>query len=70
MTYRVANPAGAIWSSSLMLEHLGEPAAARALMAALEDVSREGPRTCDIGGTESTRVVGDTVAERVARLVA
>ena len=35
-------------------------------MNALEDVCREGPRTRDVGGTESTRVVGDAVAERVA----
>ena len=62
----VANPAGAIWSASLMLDHLGEAAAGRVLMTALEDVCREGPRTRDVGGTASTRVVGDAVAERVS----
>src|SRR6185503_15645343 len=31
----VANPAGAIWSASLMLDHLGEADAASALMRAL-----------------------------------
>ena len=35
---------------SLMLDHLGEPEASRALMAALEDVCRDGPRTRDVGG--------------------
>ena len=63
----IANPAGAIWSASLMLDYLGEPEAGRVLMKALEDVCREGPRTRDVGGTESTRAVGDAVAERVAR---
>ena len=62
----IANPAGAIWSASLMLDYLSEPEAGRVLMNALEDVCREGPRTRDVGGTESTRVVGDAVAERVA----
>ena len=46
----VANPAGAVWSAVLMLEHLGEAAAAASLMSALEDVCREGPRTRDLGG--------------------
>ncbi len=41
----IANPCGAIWSAVLMLEHLGEAEAARALFSALENVCREGPRT-------------------------
>src|SRR5581483_2004526 len=53
----VANPSGAIWSASLMLQHLGEPEAARRLLGALEDVCREGPWTRDVGGTASTREV-------------
>ena len=32
----IANPIAAFWSASLMLEHLGEPAAAARLMAAIE----------------------------------
>jgi tartrate dehydrogenase/decarboxylase/D-malate dehydrogenase len=62
----IANPAGAIWSASLLLDHLGEPEAASALLRALEDVCRNGPRTPDIGGTASTRAVGEAVAERAA----
>jgi isocitrate/isopropylmalate dehydrogenase len=62
----VANPAGAIWSASLMLEHLGEAEAARAVMEALEAVCREGPRTRDVGGGASTREVGDAVVEAVS----
>ena len=52
-----------------MLEHLGEREAAAALMTALEDVCRDGPRTRDVGGTATTREVGDAIAERVAALV-
>jgi tartrate dehydrogenase/decarboxylase / D-malate dehydrogenase len=62
----VANPCGAVWSSVLMLEHLGERKAAGRLMRALEDVCRDGPRTRDIGGTAGTVEVGDEIAARVA----
>jgi tartrate dehydrogenase/decarboxylase/D-malate dehydrogenase len=62
----VANPCGAVWSTVLMLEHLGEPEGAARVMRALEDVCRDGPRTRDIGGTASTAAVGDAIAARVA----
>ena len=62
----IANPAGAIWSAVLMLEHLGEADAAARLLRALEDVCRDGPRTRDVGGTATTREVGDAVAAAVA----
>ena len=62
----IGNPCGAIWSASLMLEHLGEKEAADRVMRALEDVCRDGPRTRDIGGSASTSEVGDAVAARVA----
>lgn len=61
----LANPIGAIWSASLMLDHLGEGEAAARLLRAVEDTCREGPRTRDIGGTASTSEVGDAVAARV-----
>jgi tartrate dehydrogenase/decarboxylase/D-malate dehydrogenase len=51
-----------------MLDHLGEPDAARTLMTALEDVCRDGPRTGDVGGDASTREVGEAVAARAAEL--
>jgi tartrate dehydrogenase/decarboxylase/D-malate dehydrogenase len=61
----IGNPVGAIWSASLMLDHLGESLAAKALMEALEHVCREGPRTRDVGGEASTVEVGDAVADRL-----
>jgi tartrate dehydrogenase/decarboxylase/D-malate dehydrogenase len=61
----IANPAGAIWSASLMLEHLGEPDAARSLLDALEAVCREGPRTRDLGGEASTAEVGAAVVGKL-----
>jgi len=61
----IANPAGAIWSAVLMLEQLGEGGAAGALMRALEDVCRDGPRTRDLGGEAGTAEVGAAVAARL-----
>ena len=61
----LANPFGAIWSASLMLDHLGEADAAARLMRAVEAVCKEGPRTRDIGGDSSTSEVGDAVAAHV-----
>jgi tartrate dehydrogenase/decarboxylase/D-malate dehydrogenase len=61
----IANPLGAIWSASLMLDHLGEADAARRVMDALEAVCREGILTRDVGGSASTSHVGDAVAGRV-----
>ena len=61
----LANPIGAIWSASLMLDHLGEADAAARLMAAVERICKDGPRTRDIGGSASTSEVGDAVAARV-----
>jgi len=63
----IANPCGAIWSASLMLDHLGELEAARMLMGALEETCHSGPCTPDVGGDASTAEFGDAVAARVAR---
>jgi tartrate dehydrogenase/decarboxylase/D-malate dehydrogenase len=66
----LANPSGAIWSAALLLEHLGEQAAAKAVLGALEAVCRDGPQTRDLGGTATTREVGEAVADRVGARVA
>jgi tartrate dehydrogenase/decarboxylase / D-malate dehydrogenase len=62
----LANPLGAIWSASLMLEHVGERDAAERLLRAVESVCREGPRTRDLGGNASTSEVGDAVMRAAA----
>src|SRR5205823_3227955 len=41
----IANPIGQIWSGAMMLEHLGHPDAAAAVVRAIEVVLAEGPRT-------------------------
>jgi tartrate dehydrogenase/decarboxylase/D-malate dehydrogenase len=59
---RIANPIGQIWSGAMMLEHLGYPDAANAIVQAIEKVLQSGPRTRDIGGTASTEDVGKAIA--------
>jgi len=60
----IANPLGAIWSASLLLDQLGEPLAGARLLRAIEAVCRDGVLTADLGGSASTAEVGDAVARR------
>jgi tartrate dehydrogenase/decarboxylase/D-malate dehydrogenase len=58
----IANPIGAFWTAAMMLDHLGEPAAAKRLMAAVERVTGERVAlTPDLGGKATTRAVTDAV---------
>ena len=60
----IANPIGQIWSGALMLEHLGAKDAADAIVAAIERVLADGRTlTPDMGGTASTRALGEAVAD-------
>lgn len=61
----IANPIAMIWSGALMLDHLGHAAAAADLMAAIECVIVDGPRTPDMGGSATTREVGLAIADAV-----
>jgi len=59
----IANPVGQIWSGAMMLEHLGESDAARAIVAAIEQVLPEGKlRTRDLKGSADTATCGKAVA--------
>jgi tartrate dehydrogenase/decarboxylase/D-malate dehydrogenase len=60
----IANPVGAFWTASMMLDHLGERDAAERLMRAVERVTAD-PKlhTPDLGGTATTRQVTDAVCE-------
>jgi len=58
----IANPIGAFWSASMMLEDLGENSGATRLLAAIERVTAAGdimPR--DLGGEATTAQVTDAV---------
>ncbi len=62
----LANPIGAFWTASMMLEHLGETSAAKRLMAAIEEVTARGPRTRDLGGDARTDDVTAAVCDALA----
>ena len=63
----LANPIGTVWSVVMLLEHLGEQAAADRLMAAIEAVTAN-PRlhTRDLGGLATTAQVTAAVCEKIA----
>ena len=60
----IANPVASFWSAVLMLEHLGETAAAASLMTAIERVLAAGVLTPDLRGRATTKEV--TAAVRAA----
>ena len=63
----IANPIGQIWSGAMMLEHLGEIAAAADIVAGIERVLSERTlRTRDLGGNADTQACGKAVADAVA----
>jgi isocitrate dehydrogenase (NAD+) len=67
----VANPTALIRSAEMMLDHLGERAAARSIRQGLIDTLTDGKvATRDLGGSASTMAFADAVAERVASLTA
>ncbi|MCX6951366.1 MAG: tartrate dehydrogenase [Verrucomicrobia bacterium] len=62
----IANPIGQIWSGAMMLEHLGHPDAAAAIMAAIERVVAEGRvLTRDLGGQASTQEMGAAITAAI-----
>ena len=62
----IANPAGAIWAASLMLENTGYPDAGARILTALEDTLASGTKTRDLGGTATTDEVTEAVVKRLA----
>ena len=63
----LANPIGTFWSCVMMLEHLGEPAAAAKLMAVIEQVTADKSlHTGDLGGKATTAQVTAAVVSRIA----
>ena len=64
----IANPVGTFWTAALMLDHLGEPAAARQLMQAIENVTADAKlHTRDLGGTATTAEVTDAVCAAISK---
>jgi len=63
----IANPIAQICSGAMMLEHLGEAAAAKEIdRAVTKMLAEDGPKTPDLGGKASTAEVGEAVAAEVS----
>jgi tartrate dehydrogenase/decarboxylase/D-malate dehydrogenase len=61
----IANPAGAILSTAMMLQWLGQDRAAVAIRKAVEQAFDEGNLTQDLGGRLTTVELAAAIAERV-----
>ena len=62
----IANPLATIWAGALMLDHLGEAEAGKAIITAMDAVTAKGEvRTGDMGGRSST---GDMTRAVIAAL--
>ncbi|MER0240205.1 tartrate dehydrogenase [Fulvimarina sp. MAC8] len=63
----IANPIGQIWSAAMMLDHLGHPDAAKAVIDAMEEVIADpASRTRDMGGKANTAECGEAIAQVLA----
>jgi tartrate dehydrogenase/decarboxylase / D-malate dehydrogenase len=63
----LANPIGTFWSVAMLLDHLGEPDAARQVMRAIESVTATPSlHTRDLGGTATTADVTRAVCDFLA----
>src|SRR5712672_1059474 len=64
----IANPIGTFWSGVMMLDHLGEKAAAAQLMRAIERVTADRSlHTPDLGGNATSAQVTRAVCEALAQ---
>lgn len=61
----IANPIGAILSAAMLLDHLGEVAAAERVRRAVAETVRAGVITPDLGGTATTAKVTDEICGRL-----
>lgn len=62
-----ANPLGAIWCASMMLDHLGHPEAASEIFDAFASVlATTNARTADLGGSATTKEFTQLVLEAIA----
>ncbi|RDW69277.1 tartrate dehydrogenase-1 [Coleophoma cylindrospora] len=65
----VANPVATFWTAAEMMRWLGEGDAADLLMLAVENVTEQGVKTQDLGGSNKTVEVTDKVCEEIENLV-
>ncbi|RFU64538.1 tartrate dehydrogenase [Peribacillus saganii] len=65
-----ANPIGQIWTAKMMLDHFGEYELGKKLLDVVEEVTNDGFKTPDIGGTSTTDEVADEICSRLKKTAA
>ncbi len=63
----IANPIGQIWTAKMMLDHLGEFQAGKDILTAIEQVTKNGIKTPDIGGNATTMEVAEAICDFMRR---
>ncbi|MEG1734452.1 MAG: isocitrate/isopropylmalate family dehydrogenase, partial [Comamonas sp.] len=68
----IANPIAMVWSAALMLDFLGHSQgpwreAHDAIVTAIEETIKTGPKTPDLGGSANTTQVGQAIAAVIAQ---
>jgi tartrate dehydrogenase/decarboxylase / D-malate dehydrogenase len=65
----IANPIAGIWAASMMLDHLGHVDAGRLMWDAIAAVTAEGKMlTPDLGGSATTKEVGQAICDQIQTL--
>lgn len=64
----IANPIGQIWTAKMMLDHFGEGELGQLLLNVVEDVTNDGIKTGDIGGSSSTTEVAEAICSRLKEI--
>ena len=64
----IANPVATIWAGSMLLDHLGEHAAATAVVRAIEQSIADRIVTRDMGGAAGTSDVGEYIAGLIRQM--
>ncbi|WP_078593990.1 tartrate dehydrogenase [Evansella clarkii] len=64
----IANPVGQIWTGKMMIDHFGEEELGRELLEIIDNVTRDGFLTPDVGGSHTTKEVTDEIITRVRKL--
>ncbi|WP_368653422.1 tartrate dehydrogenase [Ornithinibacillus sp. 4-3] len=64
----IANPVGQIWTAKMMLDHFGETEAGDLLIKAIEEATKLGFKTPDLGGAYTMEEVTDEICKQIELL--
>jgi methanogen homoisocitrate dehydrogenase len=65
----IANPIAAVRSAGMLLDHLGDPEGSVRIEEAIQNLTRDGICTRDLGGSAGTREFGDALVRALGRPV-